>query len=123
MSAKDATVCAKDATMSAKDATMCAKVATMCAKVATMRAKDATTCAEARTRCANPPTRRTKGAPSRRLGGRKVRIFKSAACVRGGTRTYADLLSYPKICTRPGVRPYPLAPWLANNCDGQGRSP
>ena len=84
MSAKDATISAKDATMSAKDATMCAKVATM-------RAKDATTCAEARTRCANPPTRRTKGAPSRRLGGRKVRIFKTAACVRGGTRTYADL--------------------------------
>ena len=119
MSAKDAKVCAKDATMSAKDATMCAKVATM-------RAKDATT-------CANPPTRRTKGAPSRRLGGRKVRIFKSAACVRGPTRryaevrgptrTYAEVLSYPKICTRRGVRPYPLAPWLANNCDGQGRSP
>ena len=109
MSAKDATMCAKDATMSAKDATMCAKVATMCAKVATMRAKDATTCAEARTRCAKPPTRWTKGAD----------FQKCRVC----TRTYADLLSYPKICTRPGVRPYPLAPWLANNCDGQGRSP
>ena len=119
MSAKDATVCAKDATMSAKDATMCAKVATMCAKVATMRAKDATTCAEARTRCAKPPTRWTKGADFQ-----KCRVCtRRYADLRGGTRTYAEVLSYPKICTRRGVRPYPLPPWLANNCDGQGRSP
>ena len=72
--------------------------------------------------------RRTR---SRRLCARKVWTFESAACVAG---TYWDLLgrswdvagpylSYPKICTHPGVRPYPLAPCLANNCDGQGRSP